>query len=251
MLFAANLGRSYGQPYEFKVAAITAATEKSVPFPALLQPGPLRLRNVTLKKMIMLAYDIPGFELAVAPPWVSTDRWDVQAQADGPAIIPLDQYRQMLLRLLEARFQLRAHRETKEIEIYELVVASTGLKLRPDPWLDARGPFIKDEIGSIHLRNSSLDAFAKRLSLHLGRPVFDKTDTPGLFKFSLDWAPVPGEDGGQEVAGIPPGTPMHSANVSAPPIFKAIQEQLGLRLTPNRSPVEMIVIDKAEKPRVD
>ena len=164
-------------------------------------------------------------------------------------IMSPDHYRQTLLSLLEDGFQLRAHRETKVIPVYELAVVSTGSKLHPDEALDARGPFITNEIGSIHLRNSSLEMFAKSLSLHLGRPVVDKTDMPGLFRFSLDWAPVPGEDGGPEAAGLPLGTKMPMSVANGPSIFRAIQEQLGLRLTPQRGLVEVIVIDNAERPR--
>ena len=193
----------------------------------------------------MLAYDIPVFGLAAASPWLSVDRWDVHAQANGPAVIPLDQYRLMLVRLLEGRFQLRVHRETRVMPIYELSMASTRSKLRPDPDLDARGPLIKAGTGSIHLRNSSLEKFAKLLSLQLGRPVFDKTGVDGLFAFSLDWGPVPGENGGPE-ADLPAGGLTPSTN--APSIFSAIEEQLGLRLTPSNSPVELIVIDQAERP---
>lgn len=163
--------------------------------------------------------------------------------------MPTDQYRQVLLRSLEDCFQLRSHRETRVVPIYELTMTGTGSNLHPDSGPDARGPLIKDGIGSIHLRNSSLEEFADRLSLHLGRPVLDKTRTPGLFRFSLDWAPVPGEDGGPDAAGLPPGTPMPTANSDGRSIFQAIQEQLGLRLTPEHGPIEGIVIEKAEKPR--
>jgi uncharacterized protein (TIGR03435 family) len=180
---------------------------------------------------------------------MSTDRRDLEAHEDGPVIWSPDRRRQMLLSLLEDRFHLRIHRETKVTPIYELTVASTGSKLDSDLFLDARGPVIRNERGSIHLRNSSLELFTKLLSLHLGRPVVDKTGTPGLFRFSLDWAPVPGEDGRLLAAGFGRGAQLPAANTDAPSIFRAIQEQLGLRLNSQRGPVEVIVIDNAERPR--
>jgi uncharacterized protein (TIGR03435 family) len=163
--------------------------------------------------------------------------------------MPTEQYGQVLLRALEDRFQLRAHRENKLLPVYELAVASTGSKLRPDEGLDARGPVIKYGLGSIHLRNTSLDAFANRLSLHLSRPVLNKTDMPGLFAFALDWSPGNGENAVPEVIGFPPANRMAAADSDAPSIFQAVQEQLGLRLTPSHGPVEVVVIDNAVKPR--
>src|SRR5439155_6305859 len=129
-----------------------------------IPPGPLIISGVTLKELIMYASGAPGFEVAGGRQWVSTARWNFRVETE-PVIMPTEQYQQVLWRVLEDRFQLSAHRENKVMPIYEMTVASTGSKLRPDPDLDARGPLIRDGIGSIHLRNSSLEAFAHRLSL--------------------------------------------------------------------------------------
>ena len=245
---AAMLGQPTGQSRGYTSITVTPNAD-DLPFAVLnIPPGPLMLRGVTLKQLIMDAYGIPGFQVTGGPPWVTTERWDFRLVAE-PVIMRTDQYRQVLLRSLEDCFHLRAHRETRVVPIYELTMTGTGPNMYPDQDLDARGPVIKDGTGSIHLRNSSLKEFADRLSLHLGRPVLDKTRTPGLFRLSLDWAPVPGEDGGPDAAGLPPGTLMPTAKTGGQPIFKAIQEQLGLRLTPEHGPVEVIVIETAEKSR--
>ena len=247
---AVALGQPSGQPGQYKLVSV-APNKDNAPFAFLGVPlGPIKYRAVTLKRLIMDAYGMPGFRVTGGPEWVSTGRWDFEARADGPVVMSMGQYRKTLLNLLEDCFQLRAHRETKVMPVYELTMASRGPNLREDSGLDARGPLIRDDAGAIHLRNSSMLEFAQRLSLHLGRPVVDRTGTNGLFTLSLDWAPVPGEDGGPEAVGLPPGTPMPTtANADGQAIFQAIQNQLGLRLTPEHSPVEVIVIEKAEKPR--
>lgn len=213
-----------------------------------IPPSPLVLSAFTLRELIARAYGAPTFQVIGGPEWVDTNRWNVRLETE-PVIMPTEQHRQVLLRALEDRFQLRAHRENKVMPVYELAGGGTGSKLRPDPFLDARGPVIRSGTGSIHRRNTSLDEFAKLLSLHLGRPVLDKTDLPGLFAFSLDWLPGPGENGAPEATEVAPAKPMANTNTDGPSIFQELQEQLGLRLTPGQGPVEAIVIDKAEKPR--
>ena len=245
---AAVLGQATREP-----AGHTSVTVKpnadNLPFAVLnVPPGPLTLRGVRLKKLVMDAYGMPGFQVMEGPAWISTERWDFRLQVE-PVIMPTEQYRKVLLKSLEDCFRLRAHRETKVVPIYELTVAGTGANLRDDPSLDARGPLIKDDVGSIHLRNSPPEEFARRLSVHLGRPVFDRTGTTGLFSISLDWKPEPGEDGGPDAAGLPPGTPTHIPKTGGQPILQAIQAQLGLRLIPRRGPVDVIVIDEAQKPQ--
>jgi uncharacterized protein (TIGR03435 family) len=180
---------------------------------------------------------------------VSTDRWDFEAQTDTPAPLATEIRRQMLLTLLEDCFRLRAHRETKARPIYELTMVSRGPNLHEDTGLEARGPVIKNGPGSIQLNNSSMEEFAQRLSLHLGRRVLDRTGMSGIFSLSLDWMPEPGEDGGADAAGLPPGTPMPTGKTNGPSIFEAIQLQLALRLSPKQGPVEMIVIDSARRPQ--
>jgi uncharacterized protein (TIGR03435 family) len=245
----AMLAQPADQSRGYTSVTATANTD-NLPFVVLNSPpGPLMMRGVTLKKLITDAFGLPGFQVTDGPPWVNTERWDFRLQTVAP-IMPIEQYRQVLLRSLNDCFQLMAHRETRVAPVYELTMTGPGPNIRPDPDLDARGPVIKNGSGSIHLRNSSLAEFANLLSLHLGRPVIDKTRAPGLFRISLDWDPVSGEDGGPEAGGLPPGTAMPTLKNGGQSIFPAIQEQLGLRLTPEHGPVEVILIEKAEKPRL-
>jgi uncharacterized protein (TIGR03435 family) len=125
--------------------------------------------------------------------------------------------------------------------VYELTLADAGSRLEPDPYLLAADPGRKSVNGSIHLRNTSVDTFAGLLSLHLHRPVFNKTNMPGLFRFVLDWSSTAHQPEALEAT--------TDAATAAPSILQAVQEQLGLRLTPGHGRVEVIVIDRAQKPR--
>ena len=233
----------------YKVAIVTPYFENNAR-PALvgIPPSPWIVTGVTLQALIVHANGTPGFQVIGGPDWVSTDRWNVRLETE-PVLLSSEQRAQVLLRAIEDRFQLKAHREIKVLPVYELAVSSTGSKLRPNPWLDARGPVIKYGIGSIHLRNTFLDTFAQRLSLYLARPVLNKTDMSGLFAFALDWVPGDSEIAVPGILGFPSANRMATKNTDAPSIFHAVQEQLGLRLTASHGPVEVVVIDHAEKPR--
>jgi uncharacterized protein (TIGR03435 family) len=213
----------------------------------MIPPGPYTLRDVTLKWLTTYAYDVPGFQVTGGPEWVDTDRWDFQLETE-PILMPNPQFRKVLLSSLEDRFRLRAHGETRTAPVYELTVMGTGPNRHEVIGLVSMGSVIEDKSGSIQLRNSSLAEFAKLLSAHLGRPVLDKTGTQDWFRISLDWATVPGEDGGPQAAGLPPGTVMPAPRSDGSPILVAIEKQLGLRLTPTQAPVETIVIDGAKRP---
>lgn len=246
---AAILAQPSGQTGQYKIVMLRPSSDNDRFALLNMPPGPLKFRAVTLKKLIMDGYGVPGFQVTGGLRWVSTDRWDFEAQTDTPAPMATEVRRQMLVKLLEDCFRLRARRETRNMPIYELTMVRRGPNLLEDPWLDARGPLIKNGPGTIHLRNISLKDFANLLGRHLGRLVFDATGTTGLFRIALDWTPEPGEDGGVEAAGLPPGATMPTIKGNGPSIFKAIELQLGLRLSPKQGPVEMIVIDGAERPQ--
>jgi len=170
----------------------------------------------------------------------------------------------MLQALLEERFKLRVHRETREVSVYRLTVAKGGLKLRrveegsctphdyaalllsPEPGqkpicgnggFGRRGNLVVAEIPGI-----SIDEFSKRLTFRLDRPVIDKTGVTGLFDFHLEFAP---DMSTPQLLGQPADPSEPAAGQS---IFTAIQKQLGLRLESAKGPREFLVVDSAEKP---
>jgi uncharacterized protein (TIGR03435 family) len=203
--------------------------------------------NASLKMLIGFAYNVRPHQLMGGPKWLDADKYTIDAKPDSA--IPRGpqaegQYRLMAQSLLEERFKLMVHRETKEGPIYELVVAKGGPKLKEFVETGAPGPRGVGMRGP-HLTgaDASMDVFANVLAAMLGRSVVDKTGLKGKYEFTLDWTPDPGQ-GGFGPAGPPPP----SDGPSGPSIYTALQEQLGLKLESAKGPVEMIVIDHAEKP---
>ena len=244
----------------FEVASIRRNTSAETVFRIGPAPGGrFTATNVTLLDLIKAAYPVQGFarhdyQIAGGPDWIRTTRFDVSA-AGGPR--GPGQSALALRRLLEERFRLRAHAETRELPVYALVRARTdgrpGPNLQPSP-LDcaallkgARAPEIPP--GKAPLCGVSLGAGAfaagaitmPQLALMLGpitgRMVIDRTGLTGAFDVELEYAP-------DLQAGTADADPR-------PSIFAAVQEQLGLRLESTRGPVDVLVIDAAELPAED
>jgi uncharacterized protein (TIGR03435 family) len=159
--------------------------------------------------------------------------------------------RERLRALLAERFQLTLHRETKEQSVYALVVAKGGPKLQQGQAKEAtgpRGPMMRMGRGELSGQGVELEMLTRTLSSQLGRTVIDRTGLKGNFDFKLTWTPDPGQSAG------PPGGLPAGADAPPPPdpngpsVFTALQEQLGLRLESQKGPVEMLVIDRVEKP---
>ncbi len=213
--------------------------------------------DVTLKMLIATAYRVQEFQIYGGPGWIGSDRFDVEAKAENPKA-DFDELRLMLQSLLEDRFRLKLHRETKESPVYALVAAKGGpkIKLSADQASssDVNGPSPPGATGPNHgafrfgpgsmIGNAvTLGLFTRLLSQRLDRLVIDRTNLGGRFDIQLQWTPGIGESpvdpGGNA---IPPADP------SRPSIFTAIQEQLGLRFEPAKGPVEVLVIDHVEQP---
>jgi len=191
------------------------------------------------------------------PPWVGSARYSIDAKADGRESAGMMRG-PMMQALLEERFHLRTHRETREVPVYVMTVAKGGPKFQPakpgscQPF-DASGDLTvhfdgipcaearvsrKGSITVIDFRGVSLDAFAK--DLHPGRPVIDRTGLAGAFDIHLEME-----------ADAPDSSAPGSGAASDPPhssFIVALREQLGLRLDPAKGPSEFLVIDHIERP---
>lgn len=218
-------------------------------------------KNVTLKELIAFTYRIQQFQISGGPGWVGSDRFDVEGRAEDSKT-DFDQLRLMLRSLLEDRFQLKVHRETKESPAYALVVGKGGpkIKLSSDQASgDVNGPappgagpnrgVIRIGVGNLVGNAVTLSRFATMLSPRLDRLVIEKTNLAGRFDIRLQWTPSPAESLFEvpteiiDMNGVAVGP-----DPSGPSIFSAIQEQLGLRLESTRAPIDLLVIDHAEKP---
>jgi uncharacterized protein (TIGR03435 family) len=109
----------------------------------------------------------------------------------------------MLRTLLEDRFRLRSHAESRKMPVYELAVDRKGLKLQRVKAGETK-PIVRVAAGSIQLTKATSATFASQLSYALGQPVIDKTGLSGEFDFALEWSPETGEEGGPTTAGLPP-----------------------------------------------
>lgn len=240
------VAHSGAEPPRYEVASVKPNVDDGFGYTFHIDPGTLSASGITLRRLIMTAYQVHGFRIVGAPEWVDSQRWDVQAKHDGP--VSPDQIHQMLRTLLEERFQLRSHFEKRQMPVYELVIDRRGAKVPAAKDPEAM-PTFRTGNGLVQMTTVTSATFASQLSYSLARPVIDKTGLSGNFDFALEWTAEPGENGGPTTSGLPPGTPApRPSTADGPSIFTAIREQLGLQLKSGTGPVEVLVIDHAEKP---
>jgi uncharacterized protein (TIGR03435 family) len=228
---------------EFEVASIKPVED----------PNPDRTRDkeegrrfsaysVTLRELIMMAYRVDAREIAGGPAWMATDEYDIEAVA-GEGVQVNEHLGELLQKLLADRFQLAFHREQRMLPAYALTVAKGGSKLKAAE-AGGRGASCEHP-GVCNFRSEPLSHFVRWLSfVVVDRPVVDKTRITGTFDFSLKWTP---DESQFSALGLRVPAAADSAN-APPPLFEAIEEQLGLKLEPEKVPAEVLVIDKVERP---
>ena len=235
-------------------------------------PGIYNRPFSTLQQLIVEAYDLPAYRIVGGAGWTTTDRFAVLAKAD--AGVPRARMRAMVRQLLEERFQLRTHHESRELPIYNLVFSRAdhrlGPGLRPAP-VDCtpfrsgqrpmeESPTVSGVDGRViarcaftmtwdmrtgatkrNLNGMTLPEFVAVLEGETSRDVHDQTGLTGVFDFDLTFVPA------NPVAA--PGSPR--PNGDGPALTTALQEQLGLKLESARGPVEVLVIDAVTRPTPD
>ncbi|HEY1342108.1 MAG TPA: TIGR03435 family protein [Bryobacteraceae bacterium] len=222
------------QPPAFEVVSIKISQEPEGSAGWNSSPaGSLRMRNQSLRSLIRIAYGVKESQISGGPKWLGSTRFHVDAKAPAPAND--SQLLLMLQGLLADRFRLTLHRETRNTTGYALVVGTGGLKIRPSP----PGPSnrLNSHSGHAVADGVSMAKLAEMLSSQVQVPVVDETGAGGVYSFTLDWTPEPA-----------PGAPAVAEPPGSPPLLTALQEQLGLKLAPRKLPLEMLVIDSAEKP---
>ncbi|HEX3746025.1 MAG TPA: TIGR03435 family protein [Bryobacteraceae bacterium] len=201
--------------------------------------GDFTAQNVTLRNLIAYAWHVKEFQVIGGPKWLDSDHYDVLAKPPHDGTSSDTASRLRLRALLAERFQLIAHTGSKELPVYALVVAKTGPRLQLAK-ADTPNAGIEGRRGLLTCRGVSMQSFAEwGLAPRLGNIVLDKTGLPGQYDFTVQYAddspPKPGAD--------PPPPP----DPSLPSLPSALQEQLGLKLETQESPVEVILVDRAEK----
>src|SRR5262245_31356553 len=199
--------------------------------------------NTTLNDLIIFAYGVHVQQIVGAPAWLATEKFDVSAKPEDAGVPDATQLRTMVQKLLVDRFSLKFHKEKKELSAYTLNVGKNGPKMAKNerggtlPGFGGRGP------GAIGVRNSTMTEFASFLQARiLDRPVVDQTGLSGKWDFTLEWRPDPTQAAGANAPQLPPEV------AARPDIFTAFQEQIGLKLESTKTPVEVFVIDRVEKP---
>ena len=215
---------------------------------ALIQRGgKFTATGVTLKLLMMEAFGVRSFQIS-GPNWIGTERWNVEAKGEGVlGQLPMDQFRAMLRTVLENQFELKVHHEMQEMPVYALLVGDGGPKLNGAA-PQATSSVVQSRRGALNFQKGSMAILATQLSVQLGRMVIDKTGLKDDYEVTLEWKPEPGQ-GGPEAYGFPPRPePLPAAEMTGPSIFAALQEQLGLRLESQRGAVDVMVIDRVNKP---
>ncbi len=255
--------------------------------PGTSDPGRIQYPMITLKDLLMTAYDVKDFQIS-GPSWLNEERFVIEATM--PPETTKQQFHVMLQNLMADRFKMTIHRETKELPMYTMVVGKNGPKLTESPQISAeeeakdptppplpagRGPMKMGPDGFPNLplpsggrgglftimtpfgarlvgQRQTMQNLAERLSSVLTKPVTDATALTPKFDFTLTYsmdglnnqmklpAPPPPGEGGRGPREMPDVEPPQN-------IFAAIQSQLGLKLEPKRGPVDLLVVDHAEK----
>jgi len=257
------------QKQSFEVASVRLSPNQSLGGTGLLYTlpgGKLTANAAILRVLIFNAYGLQSYyQLIGGPDWMDTARWNIDAKAEGNPT--QQQIIRMLQTLLEDRFSLKVHGETRELPAYDLSAAEAGIKLQESKESDclafngspvpqstpgqrlilpcgevgaARGPVMSRIDGG---RVSMID-FVRVLANTLGRPVIDKTGFTGTFDVDLVFAD---DDAARGPGGVP-GPPGSLSESASPTIFTAIQKQLGLKLESTKATVEVLVIDSVQKP---
>jgi uncharacterized protein (TIGR03435 family) len=223
-------------PPRFEVASIRLNPAKTS-IGNHFEPQRMSWTGVPLRMLIQSAYGVRPYQLVGGPGWLDTDRWDIDAKTEAPNTT-MEKFR-MLQPLLADRFQLKIHRETRELPRYTLTIAKGGHKLKQPNPDDPATSGLRTDDGSLIGRKYRLQDLIGWLALSLGGPLEDKTGITGQYDFELRWNP----DYGQAAAAGDAGLPSDSG-VS---IFTAIQEQMGLKLEAGKGPLGVIVIDSVQK----
>jgi uncharacterized protein (TIGR03435 family) len=249
---------------EFDVVSVKQDKSGTGMMRLMSRPDGYSATNVSAKLLIQVAYGIREDLISDAPRWADTARFDFEAKVAGADVDDLkklsqEQRRSMLQPALADRFKLKVHNETKQLPVFELVVAKGGTKLKEATPGDTYATGIKGADGKGHAGTMRMSPgevtgqgvpianLVNLLATQLHQTVIDKTGLRGTYDLDLTWAPdqeagpmFKGGDGSQKADIAPDST--------GPSIFTALQEQLGLKLQSTKGPVETIVVDHIEMP---
>jgi uncharacterized protein (TIGR03435 family) len=250
--------------------------------PGTNSPGQFTCAGANLRPLLLRAYDLMSYQLE-GPPMIDSDRFDIDAKI--PPGTTKEQFNQMLQNLLVERFGLAVHRETREMPLYELVLAKGGLKMKeagkaaadaqaqPEPAANGRpsapqmthnkdglpefppgvpGMFAMpsgappNRFTWLTARTQTIASLLNMLQFQIGRPVVNKTGLTGTYDFNLRYA-ISTAGAGSAASAEPPSAALDAASDPAPDLFRAFESQLGLKLESKKGPVEVLVVDRVNR----
>lgn len=231
-----------GAAQNFEVASIHTRTDGTgdsgtiKPFRFDFSGPTMTIENFRLSDLITYAYDIKDYELFGQPRWADIERYNISARAPDGAPLTRDTARPMMRGLLVDRFRLKVHTEMKEMPVYALVVAKGGPKFSESPPGTQKALTLQSpgKGAVMTVTGGDMAQLAGQFSRrnNVDRPVLDKTGLTGAYSYKLEWGDDAAADADTRVASV----------------FTAFKEQLGLRLQPTRAPVQVLIVDHAEKP---
>jgi len=281
---ARSQGQAAGERPQFDVASVKLNNgcmnnRKQDPSP---RPGRLQISCITVQNLIQVAYggikngrapSLQQLTIMGGPGWLQSDFYGIAAKTDGPTPVEV-MVGPMLQSLLEERFKLKLHRESREEPVYSMTVGKNGLKIQPSPegsctpidldhlpeppapgqpmpkFCGMQNMRVDKGIFKTELHGVTMKDLAQRLSNQLDRPVVDKTGVNGMFEITLEFVPDstmrgfggrgPGDASRGELSPIP-------ADPMGPTLFTALQEQVGLKMAGDKASVDYLVIDHIEK----
>jgi uncharacterized protein (TIGR03435 family) len=232
----------------FAVATIKPNDTGATSMQALIIDGrAFKTRASSLEDLIAFSYNVESKQIINGPAWISSDRYDIEAVPDVEGEPNPEQVRSMIRKLLADRFQLKIHKDTREMSAFVLEAEKSGAKIAHTQSNGALpGLFLHPGKGgtTLSVMNATMPDFTGFLqSAVLDRPVVDHTGLEGKYDFNVTFLPDETQFNGH----APFAKPAETVE-NAPPLFEAVRQQLGLKLTSEKTAVDVIVIDHVEKP---
>jgi uncharacterized protein (TIGR03435 family) len=239
ILLCSVLASCVASAQEFEVVAIKLNRTGDNSSHTRSDQGRLTATNNSLRNFILMAYGLPDYRLD-GPDWLGTQRFDLSAKF--PAELPKDREKyqaalhSMLQKMLADRFHMTVHWEQRTMAVYGLVVDKKGMKFKEAP---DTGSSSNSDNNHYEGKSVSMANFATVLSRRMDLPVLDMTALKGFYDLKLDWAPEPRRSAD--------GTAPDSDSPAGLRLPEALQDQLGLKLENRKAPIDVLVVDRAEK----